>query len=146
MLSITPKFAATATLVLALFTLPATAKEVMQGPILARVVDVYDGDTFTVEANVWLGTKKTVKVRIVGIDTPEIRKPGCELERQKALTAKKVLTTLLGTEIRLYGIKYGKYAGRVLARVVSAAGDVGERMIGLGHARAYFGGKRKGWC
>ena len=45
-------------------------------------------------------------------------------------------------------IRYGKYAGRVIARVRSAAGlDLGAALLAKGLARAYDGrGPRPRWC
>ena len=41
------------------------------GPVSAKVVKVYDGDTFTVEAYPWPGLEAKASVRINGVDTPE---------------------------------------------------------------------------
>ena len=43
-------------------------------------------------------------------------------------------------------LKLGKYAGRVIADVITAKGNVATILITEGHARKYDGGKRKGWC
>ncbi len=43
------------------------------GPVSAKVVKVYDGDTVTVEAYPWPGLEAKASVRINGVDTPEIR-------------------------------------------------------------------------
>tara|TARA_R100000664_G_scaffold12372_1_gene19880 strand:+ start:2517 stop:2930 length:414 start_codon:yes stop_codon:yes gene_type:complete len=133
--------------VLFMFPALAGAGEAIQGPILARVVDVYDGDTFTAEARTWLGQVTTTKVRIAGIDTPEIRRPKCDSEKRKAIAAKEALRRLLGDSVYLRNIKRGKYAGRVISQVISKGGiDIGKDMIRTGHARPYSGGKRGSWC
>jgi len=47
----------------------------------------------------------------------------------------------------LHNIKYGKYAGRVVADVVLESGDsLSEKIISHGLGRQYSGGKRSGWC
>ena len=43
------------------------------GPVAAKVIKVYDGDTFTVEAYPWPGITTKASVRVNGVDTPEIR-------------------------------------------------------------------------
>ena len=47
----------------------------------------------------------------------------------------------------LRDIRFGKYAGRVVARVELAAGDdfAGD-LIAAGLARSYGGGARNSWC
>jgi endonuclease YncB( thermonuclease family) len=47
--------------------------ELIPGPINARVVNVYDGDTFTADAMSWPGVTIRTAVRVDGVDTPEIR-------------------------------------------------------------------------
>jgi len=54
---------------------PATAgtASTITGPVAAKVVKVYEGDTFTVEAYPWPGLEAKASVRVNGVDTPEIR-------------------------------------------------------------------------
>ena len=47
----------------------------------------------------------------------------------------------------LRNIHYGKYAGRVLARVETSDGeDLNTLLLEAGLARVYDGGKRRSWC
>jgi endonuclease YncB( thermonuclease family) len=62
----------------------AWAEPIIIGPVSAKVIKVYDGDTFTVEAYPWPGITAKASVRVDGVDTPEIRGK-CEAEKQKAL-------------------------------------------------------------
>lgn len=48
------------------------------------VVSVYDGDTFTVEAEVWPGMTWRGSVRVAGVDAPEIQGE-CDAEREQAI-------------------------------------------------------------
>ncbi len=41
---------------------------------------------------------------------------------------------------------WGKYAGRVVARVVVDDEDLAEELVIADLARAYDGGQRQGWC
>jgi micrococcal nuclease len=110
------------------------AAETLPGPVPAQVVAVVDGDTLSVRAHIWLGQEVATLVRLAGIDTPEL-KGECESERARARAARDYLE------------RYEKYAGRVMAKVASAdGGDLSERMIAAGFARAYDGGKRLPWC
>lgn len=125
----------------------ASAKEVLTGPVVAQVIEVKDGDTLDVTAMVWLGQTLTTAVRVGGIDTPENRGK-CAAEKAKARAATDFLRALVADgHITLTNIQYGKYAGRVVADVSTSDGtDVSQRLIDAGHARAYHGGKRQGWC
>ena len=48
----------------------------------------------------------------------------------------------------MYGVHYGKYAGRIVARTqVGGGGEtLAALLLGAGLAREYDGGKRAGWC
>ena len=58
------------------------------GPVAAKVIKVYDGDTITVEAYPWPGITANASVRVDGVDTPEIRGK-CESEKRKAVEARE---------------------------------------------------------
>ena len=122
------------------------AGEVLHGPIPAQIVSVYDGDTITVRARIWLGQAVETQVRLDGIDTPELRGK-CEDEKKLAQKARDFLIKLAGDTVMLRDIHYGKYAGRVIARVLTEDGeDLVAALINAGHGRPYSGGKRQGWC
>jgi endonuclease YncB( thermonuclease family) len=125
----------------------AAAGEVLPGPVAATVVRVIDGDTVRVRALVWLGSTVEVDVRLAGIDAPELR-GRCAREKQLAAFARDALHDLLdGGPVALRDVTYGKYAGRVIARVTSPNGDdAAESLRVRGLARAYTGGKRRKWC
>ena len=126
---------------------PAGAAEVLPGPVPAQVLEVLDGDTLRVRARIWLGQEVAVLIRLAGIDAPEL-KGACDAESNLAKEARNVLEAMIGDEaVTLRQIKYGKYAGRVLADVVNAAGEeLGEALMAAGFARAYSGGLRLSWC
>ncbi len=126
---------------------PALAGEVLPGPVTGRVLKVLDGDTLIVRARVWVGQDIEIKVRISGMDAPEMR-GRCAGERKLARTARDYLRDRVSSGIvRLHLVQYGKYAGRVLARVETEDGaDIATEMIRAGMARAYGGGKRASWC
>ena len=81
----------------------------------AKVVDVYDGDSITIEADLGCQGKREMKLRLFGIDTPELR----GMERPQGLKARDFLRDLiLEKEVYINSIKdkQGKY-GRYLATV-----------------------------
>ncbi len=59
------------------------AVEVLSGPVPATVIEVMDGDTVKVRARIWLGQDLSTRVRLAGIDAPELN-GGCARERALA--------------------------------------------------------------
>ena len=119
----------------------------LAGPIPARVLHVVDGDTIEVRAQVWLGQEVVTRVRLRGIDAPEIN-GACGKEREQAQAARERLVAHLARQpVWLTDIGRDKYFGRVVARLVDQRGDdLGERLVKEGLARPYDGGRRSGWC
>jgi len=113
----------------------------------AEVVRVLDGDTFEARVHVWPGMQITTRVRLRGIDAPEMR-ARCDDERVKALTARDELTRLLAEgEVGISRVGQDKYGGRVDADVSTAhTPDVSAAMLEGGFARRYSGGRRESWC
>lgn len=117
-----------------------------EGPVRAQVVRVIDGDTFEAAAQIWLGEAIDVRVRIAGIDAPELH-ARCEAERVRAEAARDFLARRIeGGQVRLSSLRYDKYGGRVDAAVEDGRGDVGQAMIRAGLARPYHGERRQPWC
>jgi endonuclease YncB( thermonuclease family) len=113
----------------------------------AEVVRVLDGDTFEARVHVWPGIDVTTKVRLRGIDAPELR-ARCADERSKAEAAREALRAMLAEgEVAVTHVGLDKYGGRVLADAVTRrTPDVGTAMLVNGHARPYAGGRREPWC
>ena len=113
----------------------------------ADVLRVLDGDTFEARVRVWPGLDITTKIRLRGIDAPEL-KARCAEERTKAETARDALTAMLaegGVAVAHVGLD--KYGGRVLADAATrTTPDIGAAMLAKGFARAYGGGRRESWC
>lgn len=127
--------------------LPASAREIVAGPIPARVIKVIDGDTLVVRARIWLGQEVETAVRLDGIDTPELKAP-CAAERELAGRARDTIAALAdGRRVVLRDVRYGKFAGRVLARIETDSGqDMATVLLERGLGRVYRGGRRAGWC
>jgi len=111
-----------------------SAKDVLSGPVTARVLRVIDGDTIEVAAHVWLGQTLVTLVRLDGVDTPEIHQPDCPSERIKGRAAKEfIIARLEGADVTLRHIRYGKFAGRVVAQVEDSEGmDVSLLLVDQG--------------
>jgi len=140
-------------------------------PCAAKVIDVYDADTCTVAVEVFPGRLARFQVRIVGVDTPEMRpKRGSahrDLEKEAAkrsrdalvehllgmplpagrVTRKRIRTLLGASErtVRLEPMGFDKY-GRVLGDIKLHDGmSARDRLLGGGWARPYDGGTRTPW-
>ena len=127
------------------------AGERLAGPLPAQVVSVLDGDTLEVRVHIWLGQDIRTRVRLAGIDAPEL-KGKCARERDLAQRARAYLLARLDSAagaapVQLKEVRYGKYAGRVLARVETLDGtDLGQGLVTAGLARPYDGRRRASWC
>ena len=122
-------------------------REAIAGPVAARVIDVVDGDTVRVRARIWLGFDVTTLVRLDGVDAPELA-ASCDSGRRLARRAREFVRARIGGgRVALTDIQFGKYAGRVVARVASADDeDLAGALIGAGLGRPYAGGSRQSWC
>ena len=114
----------------------------------AEVLSVYDGDTVTLMIDQGMKHFARVKVRMIGIDTPEIRTKDLE-EKKRGYDAKDYLKSRIeGKTIIVQTQKKGKF-GRLLGVLWEYSEDseelgesLNDEMIRMGHAKAYDGGKR----
>jgi micrococcal nuclease len=100
---------------------------------------VIDGDTFK------LGDRK---VRIIGIDAPELTEPKCPAEAALAQRAADRLRTLLNSgqfEMIAHRLQRQDRHGRDLMVVRRDDMSIGGQMIDEGLAHRYIGSKRS-WC
>ena len=129
---------------------PVTAagwRDPIPGPVPALVVDVIDGDTVLVRARIWLGQEVETRVRLDGVDTPELRGK-CQAARRLARQARAFVQARVGgRQVILRDIQYGKYAGRVVARIQTPDGDdLADALIAAGLGHPYDGAARASWC
>lgn len=111
------------------------------------VVRVIDGDTFEARVHLWPGLEMTTRVRLRGIDAPEI-KGACAEETRMAESASEALRAQLADgDVTIFNIGPDKYNGRVVADAATRrTPNVSSVLLGSGHARPYQGGRRGGWC
>ena len=106
------------------------------------VIKVYDGDTITI-GFFYPGseTPYRMSVRLLGIDTPEIKGKSPE-EKAKAKLAQKFLSSqILGKMVTLTEVALEKY-GRLLANVHCDGVHMNKLMIDNNYAVAYDGGHK----
>jgi endonuclease YncB( thermonuclease family) len=113
----------------------------------AEVIRVLDGDTFEARVRVWPGLDITTKIRLRGIDAPEMH-ARCPEERTMAEAARDALSALLAPGgVGVSHVSLGKYAGRVIADASAYnTANISEALFAAGHARRYDGGRRQSWC
>jgi endonuclease YncB( thermonuclease family) len=118
-----------------------------RGAYSADVVRVLDGDTFEARVRIWPGLEVTTKVRLRGIDAPEL-KAHCEAEQRKAEAAREALRVLLAQgEVAIARVTLDKYGGRVVADAsTGSTTDISQALLGAGLVRSYGGGRRESWC
>ena len=128
---------------------PAVPREVSaaRGLHPVEVLRVLDGDTFEARVNLWPGLDTTTRVRLRGIDAPEL-KARCNDERVKAEAAREALRSILNQgEVGISNVTLDKYGGRVVADASTrATPNVSSALLSVGAARRYSGGHRDGWC
>lgn len=147
-------FFRTVTLLLLFVPLLAPAVEVLpdapREQILryrAEYLNNYDGDSVTLLIHAWVEPPVYVeaKVRLLGIDTPEIRGK-CDTEKALAAEAKTFVTEALIEAKYIYVdvVGRGKY-GRLLVVLTYDNTNLATELVELGYARIYEK-RRAGWC
>ncbi len=132
---------------------PAPARPAARADMMARgshpaeVLRVLDGDTFEARVHLWPGLDVTTKVRLRGIDAPEM-KARCREELTQAEAARDALVRILAEgEVAIGRVTFDKYGGRVDADAATrATPSVSQALLDSGLARAYDGGRRQSWC
>ncbi|MDP3906696.1 thermonuclease family protein [Novosphingobium sp.] len=106
---------------------------------------VVDGDTLRIGQR---------RIRLIGIDAPELRSPACSAEAAQAEAATEALLALVSQgPFDMAGPlgdprdKYGREL-RVLTRVQrdGTVQSLGADLLASGTVRRYLGGLRGGWC
>lgn len=126
-----------------------SAEQAYESFLHVQYVKNYDGDSITFnipQAPAILG--RNMRIRVRGIDTPELNKSRCIQEHNKAIEARDLVHKLLqgATTINLHRTGRGKYF-RMLADVEFDGRDLGTILLKRELAVSYSGGKRdSNWC
>ena len=107
----------------------------------------YDGDTCYITAKTFPEPLQKMSIRILGIDTPEI-KGECKEEKDLALKGRELANELFKSAktVRLENLDWDKYGGRILADVYLDGELYSQKLIDAGLARPYDGGTKESWC
>jgi micrococcal nuclease len=131
-----------------IFAGSAYAKTTYGNLTVTTLVEVYDGDTFRVDIgglHPIIGAN--IRVRIRGVDTPEIKKYKCEKEKELGMEAKAFIEERLNgaTKIQLLNIGRGNWF-RIVADVIYDGKSIAPEIIQAGHGVVYHPKKKKDWC
>mmetsp|Transcript_68412 Transcript_68412/g.61477 ORF Transcript_68412/g.61477 Transcript_68412/m.61477 type:complete len:218 (+) Transcript_68412:34-687(+) len=103
-----------------------------------KVVKVYDGDTIHMVAPLFDGVISRFRVRLNGIDTPELRTKD-EWEKKAGYIVKDMLIEKIGDKIiELKDVSYDKY-GRILAEIIFEGENINQWLIETEWAFPYQG-------
>ena len=107
----------------------------------------YDGDTCYVIAPTLPEPLQKMSVRILGIDTPEMRAE-CAEEKKLALKGREFANRMFraAEKIEFANLKWDKYGGRILADVYLDGKLYKDEIINAGLAKPYDGGTKESWC
>lgn len=102
-----------------------------------RTTCVVDGDTLW-----WRGEK----IRLLGIDTPELEHPACPGPASGSTAARERLIDLINAATQIEVVRDGRDRyGRTLAHLVGDGVDLGTVLLNEGFARVYVPGEQP-WC
>jgi len=120
-------------------------------PLQAKVLDVYDGDTITVALEVFPGIYRSFRLRLQGIDTPELRPPLSTVGREEVVAfaeaARDYLASLIMGKVVCVNFagtdKFGRQLGTVYLQENGVLGScVNDLILQHQFGKEYHGGKR----
>ena len=134
-------------IVICLISLTVIEANQSESYTIEKIISVYDGDTFRADIRGLpdiIG--KNIAIRILGIDTPEI-KGKCEEEKVVAIKARDFSRKALfnAKTITLKNLKRDKYF-RLLADVYFDDTDLANALLVNNLAVKYSGKKKSSWC
>lgn len=141
-------------LMIIVFNYSTELKKVFQTEVKSnyRIVKVIDGDTVEFEAPFLPNPlKKTLKLRIDGVDTPEKGfRAKCNKERKKAKLAKDFTSYMISNakEVNVVLKDWGKWGGRIVGDLEIDGKLLSKLLIDNRHAAVYIDGKgkKRDWC
>ena len=110
----------------------------------ATIRRVVDGDTVDVTLDLGFNIMYNIRIRLLGIDTPESRTRDLE-EKKRGLAAKDRVKELcpVGSSVTLKTTKDGRGKfWRILGEIFVDDINVNQQLVSEGHAVEYFGGKK----
>tara|TARA_B100000787_G_scaffold38291_1_gene27099 strand:+ start:2903 stop:3322 length:420 start_codon:yes stop_codon:yes gene_type:complete len=109
--------------------------------IWGKIVNIYDGDTFTI-CYIRDGKLLRRRCRCVGYDSPELRSKDVN-EKQAAVRAREFLRSHLPLGVSKFQISGLDKFGRLLVSYTKKGKSLADVMIDNGHGYAYAGGTKQ---
>ena len=103
----------------------------------------YDGDTCYVTYK-----GKNDKVRLLGLDAPEISNPKCEQEYALGIDARNFVNNLISEGVSIkFKTEYNRdFFGRILSYIIVDGENVSKKMVSNGLGVIYDRSNKKDWC
>lgn len=132
----------------------ATPKAKPYGPygktVTAKVINVHDGDTVTIEFRMF-GDLWTTNLRLTGIDAPEVHpsrsSPLYVLHKSAGEKVRDILQRIVaGKEVTVkFGPTPDKYGGRYQGELFINGESVARTLLKAGLVKEYGGTQARGW-
>lgn len=110
----------------------------------AKVLDIYDGDSLTLDIDCGFDIHLIEKCRLKGIDTPEIRTKNLKEKELGYQVRDYMRDLLLNKHVQVITTKEGKF-GRYLVDLYYDKRNINKELVEKGYAKVYNGGKREKW-
>jgi len=115
-----------------------------------KVLRVVDGDTIDAAIDLGFHTHRHIRVRLYGINTPEVRTRDAEEKVRGKAASARVKELLDGADkiiLKSHGVgKFGRCLGELslvhFREAEDDTWDLTETLLAEGHGVPYFGGKR----
>ncbi|HYV46963.1 MAG TPA: thermonuclease family protein [Myxococcaceae bacterium] len=104
------------------------------GPYIGEVDSVHDGDTINIVLDVGFDLAIHTRVRVFGINAPELSTPAGKAARD---FAKTVLTP--GKPVKVLSKGWDKFGGRIDGVITYDGKDFAQTMLDTGHAKQWDG-------
>lgn len=106
-----------------------TAAMILCWTVTGNMTRVIDGDTFVADLSVWHGLTAREKVRVLGVDTPEMKRPTRDAGEAAKAFAEKWLSE---GPVTVTSCKRDSF-GRILGAVYRDRKTLAEDLIKAGH-------------
>jgi len=110
----------------------------------AYVEEVIDGDTFHITFMLY-DNPITVKLRLTGVDAPELHSNNKDEIIAGKLVSKYVTDLIEKKYVVCELRKWDKYGGRIVGSLVYKGRDLSSHLIEMGYVKYYEGAKKKDW-
>lgn len=107
----------------------------------ALVLNVVDGDTIDVSIDLGFSVYVHERLRLFGIDTPELTSEDVLLRENAKKAKSRVYELINGRQVKIQTFKTDKY-GRYLAKVYLNEICINDLLITENLAKPYYGGAR----